>query len=168
MVKSIHISSQILSKAELLQRSTKKGQLALHLYSNLLKLMQSTSLTAPEIYNKRTKYGENRIQNCVKYDLGDGYRLITIKAEDKLYLQFIGTHDETDNWLKKHSGFSPIASRTNYPRSFSVTIVPPSSASQPSPSTPAEETDEYEAQLNDCIDDSLLQDVFRGICGYKS
>ena len=51
-----------------------------------------------------TNHGESRIQHCVKYDLGRGYRLVTIKHDGVVSLEFVGNHDQTDKWLKRNSG----------------------------------------------------------------
>ena len=51
-----------------------------------------------------TNHGENRIQHCVKYDLGKGYRLVTIKHKGVISLEFVGNHKETDKWLDRNSG----------------------------------------------------------------
>lgn len=54
-----------------------------------------------------TNNGESRIDHCVKYDLGDGYRLVTVQNERFVFLCFCGTHDETDRWLEGHKGLTP-------------------------------------------------------------
>jgi hypothetical protein len=51
-----------------------------------------------------TNHGENRIRNCVKYDLGDGWRLVTQQSEKKCFLLFVGDHEDTDRWLDGHRG----------------------------------------------------------------
>ena len=51
-----------------------------------------------------TNHGESRIQHCVKYDLGKGYRLVTIKHAGVVSLEFVGNHDQTDKWLNRNSG----------------------------------------------------------------
>ena len=51
-----------------------------------------------------TNHGESRIQHCVKYDLGKGYRLVTIKHKGVISLEFVGNHNETDKWLDRNSG----------------------------------------------------------------
>ncbi|MDA9791141.1 UvrD-helicase domain-containing protein [Schleiferiaceae bacterium] len=51
-----------------------------------------------------TNHGETRIQHCVKYDLGKGYRLVTIKHKGVVSLEFVGNHDDTDKWLNANAG----------------------------------------------------------------
>jgi hypothetical protein len=50
-----------------------------------------------------TKYGEKRIQQCRKYDLGCGYRLITLQRGETLFMPFLGPHDESHRWLENNS-----------------------------------------------------------------
>jgi len=50
-----------------------------------------------------TKYGEKRIRNCRKYDLGCGYRLITVQRDETVFIPFLGSHDECQRWLENNS-----------------------------------------------------------------
>ena len=62
-----------------------------------------------------TKYGENRIKNCHKYDLGCGYRLITLQRDDTVFIPFLGTHDKCQRWLegnRRLKDFGAAAGRT--------------------------------------------------------
>lgn len=53
-----------------------------------------------------THHGETRIKNCRKYDLGDGWRLVTAQSDKVCIFLFVGTHDDTDSWLEGHKGES--------------------------------------------------------------
>ena len=53
---------------------------------------------------KLTKYGENRIKNCQKYDLGGGCRLVTVQKDACIILLYVGSHEETDKWLESKKG----------------------------------------------------------------
>jgi hypothetical protein len=55
-----------------------------------------------------TKYGEKRIKNCRKYDLGCGYHLITLQRGVKVFVPFLGTHDECQQWLEENSRLKKI------------------------------------------------------------
>lgn len=55
---------------------------------------------------KITNHGENRIKHCVKYDLGSGYRLVTIQHQKICAFCFVGDHTETDKWIRSNSGLS--------------------------------------------------------------
>lgn len=58
-----------------------------------------------------TNHGESRIEHCVKYELGDGYRLITIKDDNICLFCFVGKHDLADSWLESHKGLKAVVSK---------------------------------------------------------
>jgi len=49
-----------------------------------------------------TNHGETRIPDCEKYNLGDGYRLVVQYTGDLGLFLFVGSHDDTDQWLENH------------------------------------------------------------------
>jgi hypothetical protein len=51
-----------------------------------------------------TDHGENRIKNCIKYELGDGWRLVTHQSDKTCTFLFVGDHEDTDRWLDSHKG----------------------------------------------------------------
>lgn len=56
-----------------------------------------------------TNHGENRIKNCIKYDLTGFSRLVTIQTNDICLLMFVGDHDSCEDWLNKNNGLTPIS-----------------------------------------------------------
>jgi hypothetical protein len=53
---------------------------------------------------KPTKHGEGRLPHCVKYDLYDGWRLVTCQNEKSCGFLFLGRHEDVDHWLDQHQG----------------------------------------------------------------
>jgi superfamily I DNA/RNA helicase len=53
-----------------------------------------------------TNNGENRINHCIKYDFPGYCRLITIQDNGFIVLLFFGSHDECDQWLYSHRGYT--------------------------------------------------------------
>jgi hypothetical protein len=53
----------------------------------------------------KTNHGENRIPNCIKYDLPGFCRLVTIQSNGILALIYLGTHDDVDKWLNNNKGY---------------------------------------------------------------
>jgi hypothetical protein len=51
---------------------------------------------------RKTKHGESRIAGCVKYDLQEFCRLITVAGNGCIFLLFVGDHNEADAWLEKN------------------------------------------------------------------
>ncbi len=107
-----------------------------------------------------TRYGELRIRNCVKYDLGSGYRLITVRQEAHLFLLYIGTHDECDRWLENNRNRQTVFVK-NRNKTFSVQRHRFDFKLK---TLPEPETDEHE-DFFDEIDEKYLRVIFRGLCG---
>jgi len=70
-----------------------------------------------------TSHGETRIRHCIKYDLGDGYRLITIQNDKCVLLCFVGNHDDCDKWLERNKGFTLLKSSDGQFTSVRTTVV---------------------------------------------
>ena len=45
---------------------------------------------------KRTRHGELRLNDCRKYDLSCGFRLISLKRDRRLIFIYVGSHDDSD------------------------------------------------------------------------
>ncbi len=61
-----------------------------------------------EVINERklTNYGESRIDNCYKFQLTHGCRLIIIHKEGIVFKRYIGTHDDCEKWLEANRGLT--------------------------------------------------------------
>jgi hypothetical protein len=64
------------------------------------------SLDQPDPFRtlSTTNYGETRLRNCVKYDLGDGWRLVTAQTKKTCIFLYVGDHEDTERSLKNHRG----------------------------------------------------------------
>lgn len=54
---------------------------------------------------KLTKHGETRIPHCVKYDLEEFCRLITVQDNGCCAFVFVGKHADCDRWIEKNKSF---------------------------------------------------------------
>ena len=165
MITAIYYSSRFKKQLDLLLKADKVGMQAAQKAEDIIDEVRRNGGHIPQAVNlKRTKHGERRVQNCNKYDLGAGYRLITLRDGPCLYVAFVGTHDECDLWFKKQ--------RDNIPRSPSllVEVLPNTnqemeSSKEKSPFPPIQYSeDEYESELLSRIDDATLRAVFSGLC----
>lgn len=117
---------------------------------------------------KQTKKGELRLDKCRKYDLGSGYRLITMQWREYVFLVYAGTHDECNLWLQKQKNTTlNIASLAN-----SSTILPVARCQFPAERNPPiseviDEPDPLEKDLLSRIDEKTLRSVFSGLCQSK-
>jgi superfamily I DNA/RNA helicase len=58
-----------------------------------------------------TDHGESRIKGCIKWKLGDGYRLVAVRSVDSVStyeIVFLGTHDATDHLIESHRGYRSV------------------------------------------------------------
>lgn len=163
MITSILIARALDRQVEALLRSGRKGEKAVENYRIVYDHLRRNCCRIAEIYAKRTKKGELRVKNCIKYHLGHGYRLITIRVEDRLYLPILGTHDEVDQWLegRRREGFEPVASAYRQERLTKEQEVAPSRAV--CGREESLEDDLYERQLAARLDDALLKHIFTGL-----
>jgi len=57
-----------------------------------------------QLASATTNNGESRIRHCVKYDLGNGFRLITVQYSGCCFVMFMGDHEASDRWLDQNRG----------------------------------------------------------------
>ena len=60
-----------------------------------------------------TRNGETRIKNCSKYELGDGYRLVTIELGEVVVFCFAGGKPDSMKWLDANKGLVPVISKNH-------------------------------------------------------
>ena len=103
-MKFLFVSLRVESRIETLNKSGKAG---IALAQKAIRITEK--LTSGDFQNhigaigSYTKYGEKRIQHCRKYNLGCGYRLITLQRGETVFMPFLGTHDESHRWLQSNS-----------------------------------------------------------------
>ena len=61
-----------------------------------------------DLTSQTTDHGETRIKGCIKYDLGNGFRLITVRRGDSVVLLTLGPHAEMQRWLDANDGLEPV------------------------------------------------------------
>ncbi len=93
-----------------LQNLYKLGGTRRNIFRKLHDLIGAVGIVGADAFKsfKTTKHGESRIKGCVKYDLGDAFRLITVQSNRIIWLLFCGSHDECDKWLNRNSGLTPV------------------------------------------------------------
>ncbi len=110
-------------------------------------------------FGRRTRNGEMRIRNCIKYDLGNGYRMVCLRRDTRFVALFIGTHDECSRWLERNRDLAYEWSTAPHEcRETAQAPVRPLRKER----DPAEI---YEEDLLRSLDDTTLRKIFCGICG---
>jgi hypothetical protein len=111
------------------------------------------------VLGKFTRHGEFRIKNCIKYDIGKGYRMVCVKDDYRLFLLFIGTHDDASAWVENNRDFIPDPHKKNlitYPVDHSDGYM---DAVNPIPN----DEPDYEDLLLERITEKELKVVFSGL-----
>ncbi len=115
---------------------------------------------------KRTRHGELRLDDCRKYDLSCGFRLIALKRERRLIFTYIGSHDDCQRWIENNRDHQDEI------ESVPVSLVDADNHRQAEafieaePEHDVQEKDEYEERLMAKIDERLLREIFAGL--YKN
>lgn len=103
-MKYIFVSSKVESCIAALKKSGKSGNTLARKVTRIIDALASGKVQRHiPTMDSYTKYGEKRLKNCLKYDLGCGYRLITLKRGNTVFIPFLGSHDECQRWLEKYS-----------------------------------------------------------------
>lgn len=163
MIRSIHCSRLLERQLAALRKSGKKGEIAATQFERILACLKFCGAKSEDIYIKRTKNGEYRLRNCVKYDLGCGYRVITVRIRDRLYVPFLGVHDAANLWLERHGQDGFVPQESFYSEEILVSPEQCIGDVQQDISQLREENDIYEEQLLARLDESILKDIFQGL-----
>lgn len=147
---------------EELNKTGRKGKIAAMQCLEILETIRKEGFSGKLLHRKRTKNGEARVEKCVKYDLGTGYRLITIRCGDHLFVPFIGTHDKADLWLE-HNKPDDIFKKSTLYTTEKITYEQQKYSSDFKTRANASFSDEYEEILLNRIDDTTLRQVFKGL-----
>ncbi len=152
-----------------LQRSDKRGSAAAKRAETFIHAIACGQLRDEEILAKQTKYGELRLNNCRKFDLGSGYRLISLRDKKGLCFIFFGSHDECDRWLDRRRAEGISLTPTHLKP---VRVSPEQPTEQLSDEYMPNEVElaeaEYDAYINSKLDEKTLRYLFRGLCGNHS
>lgn len=149
----IHQTKRFAKQLTALTRAGKNERNAVRRAEEILARLQRAPLD-PAAENKRTRYGELRLENCRKYDLSCGFRLIGLKRDSRLIFTCIGSHDDCQRWIENNRVFLDDID--------SEPVPPDRSTLQETAEEPRlpQEQDEYEEQLMARLDDKTLQEIF--------
>lgn len=101
MIENIHVDPKLEKCLTALKKGSRRAFLAADRVQGIIAELKRGEMPTHEIC-AFTRNGEARIKGCRKYNLGAGYRLVTLKRGHDLYLLFAGTHDECDRWVENN------------------------------------------------------------------
>lgn len=162
MISKLYVAKELDLQVSNLQRAGAKGAFAAQKYREILQYLRTGDEQNLQLVQSRTRHGEKRLRNCMKYRLGGGYRLITILLDTALYIPFAGSHDDAHLWIERHrnSGFFPLQS--SY-KEEDVTPLPTLESPTDEMTHLPEEDDLYEQGVLAEIDDTVLKSIFFGL-----
>lgn len=166
MIRYIHLSLSLDKQLGGLRKSGKKGELAANKYEAILSDIKLYGCQCEAVLSKRTRNGEARIKNCVKYDLGGGYRLVTIRADSHLFICFVGSHDDTNQWIERHRCDDLVPGDPLYlceKRTDHTEMVEPGGPVCGKSNIRDDLEERYENDLMAKLDEALLKDIFHGL-----
>ncbi len=163
MIRYVHYSWSLEKQLAGLRKAGKKAELAASKCVIILNEINHYGCHCATVLSQRTRKGELRIKNCVKYDLGGGYRLVTIRADSHLFIPFVGSHDDTDQWIEHHRYDTFVPRKLLYRCEERVARPDVAQISHYEPQMVDDRSDEYEDQLNARLDEGQLKSVFQGL-----
>jgi len=153
----IHHTRRFVKRLSFMVKAGKSERIAAERAQQIIAALQIDPLHE-EAECKRTHFGELRLNNCRKYDLSFGYRLIALKREKRLIFTYLGSHDDCQRWIENNrENLDEIDSEP-------VPLTATDNPRQPEARTGlTPDGDEYEEQLMAQIDERLLREIFTGL-----
>lgn len=140
---------------EVLKQMRRSGGGRANAYRKIGEIRQGLALGERNVC-QTTDHGESRIKNCIKYDLGNGYRLVTVDFGEVVMLCYAGSHDEVDHWLDANRGQSFTYDKDTKRIGVIVEREIANTPHLPAATTPPEDTRPYLSHLEGLDWDQLV------------
>ena len=101
MIDRIHLDTKLDKCLAALKKGSRRACLAADRVETIIAELKAGQ-TPPQELCAYTRRGEARIKGCRKFNLGAGYRLVTLKQDNDLYLLYVGTHDACARWIENN------------------------------------------------------------------
>jgi hypothetical protein len=105
MHKTLHIHPKVEKILEQMKAQDNAPKIAAKRAEAIIDALKKGTIMARAGRLSKTK--DARIRRLFKYDLGKGFRLISLKDKSRLYILFVGSHDRCDTWLDTNSKGKP-------------------------------------------------------------
>lgn len=159
MLRTIYLDAKLDKQLQALSRAGKKAALAAEQAHDILRKLQAGGFSHV-VAGAITKHGELRIKGCIKYDLGSGYRLVTLKQAMDLLVLYVGSHDDCHRWIENNRELPVDKIRQ---RSRAVPVVQSDELSPPCERKNEMITGEKPEDFFIELDDRQLRTIFRGL-----
>ena len=159
MIKKIFIDPKLYKRLARLKRASKKASLAARSAEKIIEEIQRGSVPLTEIGNL-TRRRELRLSGCFKFNLGAGYRLITLKQHHTLYILHAGSHDDCNRWIEDNREL-PVEMIAQRCQVVETRPVKQSDLLMENNS----QTNDPEPECGQPLDDQILRRIFCGLTG---
>jgi hypothetical protein len=105
MIKALHIHPKVEKTLDQMKTLDNAPKIAAKRAEAIIDALKNGTIMARAGRLSKTK--DARIRKLFKYDLGKGFRLISLKDKSSLYILFVGSHDQCDTWLDTNSKGKP-------------------------------------------------------------
>jgi len=155
----IHREKRFDRELDLLRNQGDKSQVAAKRADEILSKLTQKGWTDLKHVAKLAGHGEHRVDGCIKYDIGGGFRLICFKRGENLYISFIGTHDACHRWMNRNRDRHNQVGKREAVTVVAETLGWEQNQTEEAPS----EEPEYEDLLLARIDERTLRRIFSGL-----
>ena len=155
----IHREKRFDKEMVLLRSQGEKAQVAAKRAEEIINKLTQKGWTDLKHVAKLSDHGEHRVDGCIKYDIGGGFRLICFKRGDHLYFSYVGTHDDCHRWLNRNKGGHNQVGKREAVTTVAEKIKPEKIKIQED----REKEWDYEEQLMAQVDEKMLRKLFGGI-----
>ena len=158
MIPTLYLDAKLDKQLRALRREGKKAALAAEQAQDIIAKLRGGRFASMEA-GSTTKNGELRLKGCLKYDLGSGYRMVTLKQGRDLYVLHIGSHDDCHRWLENNRDFSVEQVKKRYSKlRMAAGDIP---CDVPEDAAAEAQEEDYDPLTN--ISEKNLRHIFRGI-----
>ncbi len=172
----IHQTRAFRKQFQSMYRGGKKERTIIERAEAIIRRLQ-TDLWDEKAACKRTHNGEMRLRDCRKYNLSCGFRLISLKRDERLIFTCIGSHDDCQKWIENNRDFQdeiesrpmpllPCGKQGASPvgAMHEKLVLDDEQNDEQNGEHDDRPDDEYEEQLMSQLNDHLLREVFSGLC----
>lgn len=167
----IHQTRALRKQFQAMYRGGKKERAIIERAETLIRRLQANPLDE-QAACRRTYNGELRLRDCRKYNLSCGFRLISLKRDNRLIFTYIGSHDDCQKWIENNRDFQDDIESQPIPLIPSIpSCHQGDEARQEAGDLLSEEqeqardeVDAYEEELMNHLDEYVLREIFSGLC----
>jgi mRNA-degrading endonuclease YafQ of YafQ-DinJ toxin-antitoxin module len=163
MLKYVHYHSKFEKRLNALKKSEKMAVSAAKKAEEIINNILNHGEFPLSILGKFSRHGEARIKNCIKFDIGKGYRLVGVKNNEHLFLLYIGSHDDCATWIENNRNLTIDEDSRNLVTCVTLTA----DGREHLYNRDTQEEADYEEMLLQRITEKDLQFVFRGLAGLE-